>query len=144
MHEVFVKVSSMHLIGLGRSVQSLPVWGGVNVANCYTGAHATKSQLHKYINVCFFFFALNPDSHSNPVTEQLLTTRGLIQQSTSQTSGKSFLLPIQRFPAHNGRSQSTQPADGCSQPESRKAPAHQQPFLSSDLQGAAVDPHIAQ
>lgn len=31
----------------------------------------------------FLFFALNPESHSNPVSEQLLTSRGLFQQSAS-------------------------------------------------------------
>lgn len=50
------------------------------------------------VNVCFFF-ALNPDSHSNPVTEQLLATRGLFQQSAShKVISSSRCNPWRKFP----------------------------------------------
>lgn len=124
MHEVFMKVSSMHP---GASVQSLPVW--VNVANWYTGAHATTSQLHKY-SKCLFLFLLS--TLILTATPSRSSCWQHVAYFNSQQVIKSFLPPGatlgESFPAHNGRSQSTQQsAGGCSKPGSRKAPAHQRP-----------------
>lgn len=81
-----------------------------------------------------FFFAHNPDSHSDTVTEQLLTKRGLFQQSSSQTRGDSFLLQIQS-------TAKVSPPTLCNL---GAGAANQEAGTSSDLQGAAAGPQIAQ